>query len=114
MLGSGSSWLLQRCHIYQLSAKSSLGLRRTSQKNIMTYKPSDIQHEHQAVDKIKAAVLSHAIEGNQLYSFITNAYVQEEHVAQILNADEIGHKLYTEYIPECINGDASLWAHVKK
>ena len=47
--------------------------------------PSVIQ-QHQAVDKIKAAILSHGIpftvEGNQLYNFITNAYVPQEYVPQ--------------------------------
>ena len=55
-----------------------------------------------------------AVEGNQLYNLITNAYVPEEHVAQFLNADEISQKLYTEYVAERINGDASLWTRVKK
>ena len=80
--------------------------------------PSVIRQQHQTVDKIKAAILSHGnpftVEGNQLYNFITNAYVPQEYVPQILNADEIGQKLHEDYVAECINGDISLWAPVKK
>ena len=80
--------------------------------------PSVIRHEHQAVDKIKAAILSHgnpfAAECSQIYNFITDAYVPQEYVPQILNADEIGQKLYENYVAERINGDTSLWAPVKK
>ena len=80
--------------------------------------PSVIRQQHQAVDKIKAAILSHGnpftVEGNQLYNFITNAYVPQEYVPQILNADEIGQKLHEDYVAERMNGDISLWAPVKK
>jgi len=31
-----------------------------------------------------------------------------------LNVDEIGQKLYEDYVAERINGDTSLWAPVKK
>ena len=88
--------------------KGQFGLKANKPEEHHDVQPSVIRQEHQAVDKIKAAVLSHANEGNQLYNFITNAYVPEEHVAQILNADEIGKKLYTEYVAECINGCQSL------
>ncbi len=98
--------------------KGQFGLKANKPEEHHDVQPSVIRQEHQAVDKIKAAILSHcnpfAVEGNQLYNFITNAYVPKEHVAQILNADEIGQKLYTEYVAERINGDASLWARVKK
>ena len=80
--------------------------------------PSVIRQQHHAVDKIKAAILSHGnpftVEGNQLYNFITNAYVPQEYIPQILNADEIGQKLHEDYVAERINGDISLWAPVKK
>ena len=72
MLGSGSSWFLQRCHIYQLSSKGSLGLMADKPEEHHDVQPSVIRQEHQAVDKIKAAILSHgnpfAVEGNQLYN----------------------------------------------
>ncbi len=35
-------------------------------------------------------------------------------VSQILNIDNIGQKLYEDYVTERINGDFSLWAPVKK
>ena len=80
--------------------------------------PSVIRQEHQAVNKIKAAILSHgnpfAAEGSQIYNCITNTYVPQEYVPQILNADEIDQNLYENYVAECINGDTSLWAPVKK
>ena len=80
--------------------------------------PSVIRQKHQAVNKIKAAILTQgnpfAAEGSQIYNFITNAYVPQEYVPQILNADEIGQKLYENYVAERINGDTSLWAPFKK
>ena len=73
---------------------------------------------HDNVDRIKAAILSHAnpfaAEGDQLYNFITHAYAPQESVSQILNIDDTGQKLYVDYVAERINGDVSLWAPVKK
>ena len=81
-------------------------------------RPHVIRREHEAVNKIKTAILSHgnpfAAEGDQLYNFITQAYVPQEYVSQILNADDIGQKLYEEYVAQRINGDDSLWLKVKK
>lgn len=48
-----------------------------------------------------------------MYNFITHAYVPPEFVPQILNADDIGQKLYEDYVTERINGDTSLWTPVK-
>lgn len=80
--------------------------------------PSAVKKEHNAVNKIKAAILSHGnpleAEGDQLYNFITHAYVPQESVPQILNVNKSGQKLYEEYVVERINGDVSLWAPVKK
>ena len=80
--------------------------------------PSVIMKEHDAVNKIKAAILSHGnhfdAEGDQLYNFMTHAYVPHESVTQILNVDDSGQKLYEDYVAERINGDVSLWAPVKK
>lgn len=45
---------------------------------------------------------------------ITHAYIPDEYVPQILNADVTGQKLYEDYVSERINGDVSLWASVKK
>ena len=36
------------------------------------------------------------------------------YVPQILNIDDVGKKLYEEYVSERINGNVSLWAPVKK
>jgi len=43
-----------------------------------------------------------------------HAYIPDEYVPQILNIDDTGQKLYEDYVSERINGDASLWAPVKK
>ena len=98
--------------------KGQFGLQVNKPEGHHDVQPSVIQQEYQAVEKIKAVILSHgnpfAVEGNQLYNFITNAYVPQEYVPQILNADEIGQKLYEDYVAERINGDISLWAPVKK
>ena len=63
-------------------------------------------------------MLSHGnpfeVEGNQLFNVITNAYVPDEFVPQILNIDETGQKLYEQFVADRINGDASLWAPVKE
>ena len=98
--------------------KGQLGLQVNKPEGHHDVQPSVIQQEYQAVEKIKAAILSHgnlfAVEGHQLYNFITNAYVPQEYVPQILNADEIGQKLYEDYVVERISADISLWAPVKR
>jgi len=38
----------------------------------------------------------------------------DEYVPQILNIDDTGQKIYEDYVSERINGDASLWAPMKK
>ena len=77
-----------------------------------------VRQEYEAVDKIKASILSHgnpfSIEGNELYNLITHAYIPQKYVPQILNIDDIGQNLYEEYVNERINGDVSLWAPVKE
>ncbi|KAJ8364290.1 hypothetical protein SKAU_G00131210 [Synaphobranchus kaupii] len=79
---------------------------------------SDIRRDHEAIDKIKAAILSHGnpvtAEGDKLYNMITHAYVPQEYVPQILNINETGQKLYEDYVSERINGEISIWAPVKK
>jgi len=40
---------------------------------------------------------------------ITHAYIPDEYVQTILNADVTGQKLYEDYVSERINGDISLW-----
>ena len=49
-----------------------------------------------------------------MYNLTTHAYVPQEYVLQILNVDDLGKKLYKEYVIERINGDVSLWAPIKK
>ena len=77
-----------------------------------------VKKEHAAVNKIKSTILSHGnpfdAEGDQLYNFMTHAYVPKENVLQILNVDDNGQKLYEEYVSERINGNVSLWAPIKK
>jgi len=62
-------------------------------------------------------MLSHGnpfeVEGNQLFNVITNAYVPDEFVPQILKIDGTGQKLYEQFVADRISGDASLWAPVK-
>ena len=80
--------------------------------------PSAVKRAHRAVDKIKTAILSHGnpftAEGNKLYNIITHAYIPDEYVPQILNADITGQKLYEDYVAERINGEVSIWTPVKK
>ena len=80
--------------------------------------PSTVKREHDTINKIKAAILSHgnpfSTEGDQLDNIITHAYIPNEYVPQILNIDATGQELYEEYVSERINGDVSLWAPVKK
>jgi len=80
--------------------------------------PSAVKKEHHVIDKIKAAILKHgnpfAVEGDKLHNVITHAYIPDEYVQRILNADVTGQKLYEDYVSERINGDVSLWAPVKK
>ncbi len=80
--------------------------------------PSAVKRAHDTIDKIKAAILSHGnpftTEGDNLHNVITQAYISDEYVQQILNADVTGQKLYEDYVSECISGDVSLWAPVKK
>ncbi|KAJ8050411.1 hypothetical protein HOLleu_03609 [Holothuria leucospilota] len=82
------------------------------------FKPSAVKKEHENVDRIKADILSHdnlsVAEGDQLYNFITQAYIPHENVPQILNIDDTGQKFYVEYVAESINGVVSLWAQVKE
>ena len=45
---------------------------------------------------------------------MTYAYVHQESVPRILNIDDIGQKLYEDFVAERINGNVSLWALMKK
>ncbi len=53
-----------------------------------------------AISKIKAAILRHenpfTATGPMLYNLITNAYVLEKYIPQILNMDDSGQKMYKE------------------
>ena len=77
-----------------------------------------MSREHSAVNKIKAAFLDHgnpfAVEGDRLHNMITHAYVPDEFVEQILNANDTGQKIYEDYVTERISGNISLWAKVTK
>ena len=79
---------------------------------------SKITRDHEAIDKIKAAITSHGnpvtAEGDRLFNMITHAYVPQEYVPHILNIDDIGQKMYENYVSERINGEISLLAPVKK
>ena len=74
--------------------------------------------EPSTVNKIKAAIIDHgnpfAVEVDRLHNMITDAYVPNEFVEQILNGNDTGHKMYEEYVIELINGNNSLWAKLTK
>ena len=80
--------------------------------------PSAVKKEHDVIDKIKAEILKHGnpfvAEGDKLHNVITHAYIPDEYVPTILNADFTGQKLYEDYVSERINGDVSLWAPVQE
>ena len=80
--------------------------------------PSAVKKQHDAVNKIKAAILNHGnpfdAESDQLYNFMIHAYLTEKSVPLILNIDETGQKLYEDYVAKRINGDVTLWAPVKE
>ena len=66
--------------------------------------PSTVKKDHGVIDKIKAAILTHgnpfAAEGHKLHNVITRAYIPDEYVPVILNADVTGQKLYEKYVSE--------------
>ena len=80
--------------------------------------PSEVSREHSTVDKIKAAIIAHgnpfAVEGDRLHNMISHAYVPDEFVEQIFNANDTGQKIYEDYVTEGINGNICLWAKVTK
>ena len=80
--------------------------------------PNVINREHTIIDKIKEAITRHThpftVEGDSLYNIINHAYVPQEYVQQILNIDEIGQKLYENYVEDRITGNTSIWAPVKR
>ncbi len=61
--------------------KGQFGLHINKPEGHHDVRPTVVRQEHEAVDKIKAAILSHgnpfAVEGNQLYNFISHAYVPQ-------------------------------------
>ena len=71
MLHNGSSWLLQKCLTYlPTEFNGQFGLQVSKPERHHDVQLSAIQQEHQAVEKIKVAILSHGnpftVEGNQL------------------------------------------------
>ena len=80
--------------------------------------PSEVTREHSAVNKIKAAIIDHdnsfAVEGDRLHNMTTHAYVPDEFVEQIFNANDTGQIMYEDYVTERINGNISLWTKVTK
>lgn len=80
--------------------KGQFGVTAHKSQEHHEVQPSAIKKEHHTVNKIKAAILSHGnpfdAEGDQLYNFMTHAYVPQEGVPQILNVDKKGQKLYEE------------------
>jgi len=113
MLDRDSLWLHQKYHAYQETSRVSLALEQLARtQNIL-----EIRKDHEASDKIKAAMLSNgnpvAAEGDKLYNIITLAYVPQEYVPLILNNDDAGQKLYEGIMSEQINGEISRWGPFK-
>ena len=65
-------------------------------------RPNEVTREHSAVNKIKSAIHDHgnpfAVEGDRLHNMTTHAYVPDEFVEQILNANDTGQKMYEDYV----------------
>ena len=55
-----------------------------------------------------------AVEKDRLHNMITHAYVPDEFVEQIFNANDTGQKMYEDYVTARINGNISIWAKVTK
>ena len=99
--------------------KTQFGLKSDEVREHHDLAPSSVNREHATIAKIKAAIMSHgnpfAVEDdNTIFNLMTLACVPEQYVSQILNIDDIGHKLYEDYVKERINGSVSIWAPVKK
>ena len=80
-------------------------------------KPSILQKQHNNVNKIRAAILTHEnhldVEGNEIYSLITCICSQKLcAVPHIMNPDEVGQRLYENVVAERIHGEVSPWAPI--
>ena len=62
--------------------------------------PSKVRRDHSMITRIKKSIASHGnpfcVEGTSIYNLITHAYIPDEYVAQILNMDNLGQKLYED------------------
>lgn len=62
--------------------KEQFGLQVSKPEEHHDLRPTVVKQECEAVEKIKAAILSHgnpfSTEGNHLYNFITHAYIPQE------------------------------------
>lgn len=99
--------------------KDQFNVKETETAEHHDLSPSVIkQCEHSTVSNMRAAIMRHGIlfpiEGHTLYNLITQAYIPEQYVSQILNNDDTGQKLYEEYVSEQISRRVSFWAPVKK
>ena len=98
--------------------KDQYGIHASQNQGHPDVNASSIQKEFEAVEKIKATVLAHgnpfASEDDKLFNFITQAYIPQKYVKQILEADQHGQELYETHVNERINGDVNLWAPMKK
>ena len=54
------------------------------------------------------------VEGDEVYSFMTHAYVPQNCVPHILNTDEIGQRPYENFVAEIINREVIHWAPIKR
>ena len=61
---------------------------------------SAVKKQHHVIGKIKEAILKHgnpfAVVGDRLHNVITHAYIPDEYLQMILNADNTGQKLYED------------------
>ena len=81
MLDKDSLWLRQNCLACQESSRVSLVPEQAARTQNPDLGSSRINRDHEAIDKIKAAILSHgnpiAEEGDKLYNMITHAYIPQ-------------------------------------
>src|SRR6218665_433300 len=98
MLGRGSSW----SHHVAKQFKSQYDFQSDKATEHHGLVPSAVKKEYHAIDNIKSAILKHGnpfdVEGDRLHNVITHAYIPDEYVQTILNADVTGQKLYEDYV----------------
>ena len=99
--------------------KEQHDIERSTAKHHHDLYPSAITKEQNATRKIKDAIKVcgnpfEAEEEDTLWNLVTHAYVPQQYVSSILDADNHGQELYEEYVQSRLNGDDSIWEPVTK